>query len=154
MRNEPQYFQPTYWPNKLFERTRAIKPPAPLNAGVRRTLGNPASCEPTQYESPAEQKKKPGKQPGAKGFGRTQKFAVTGGRVHRAEACTACGDMLPGNAPAQGHPVRTYWCFAPRLADGSICGKYRVTERLPSFYILKYRRTRHAYLQRRSSFWK
>ena len=72
---------------------------------ARREAGQhpAAGCEPTQDESPAEQKKKPGKQPGAKGFGRTQKFAVTGERMHRAAACTACGDVLPGNAPAQAY---------------------------------------------------
>ena len=68
----------------------AVQPPA-------------AGCEPAPGGSPTEQKKKPGKQPGAKGFGRTQKFAVTGERTHRAGTCTACGDLLPGDAPAQAY---------------------------------------------------
>jgi transposase len=51
----------------------------------------------------ASPSKKPGKQPGAKDFGRTQKFAVTGERVLRAAVCTACGDVLPGDAPAQAY---------------------------------------------------
>ena len=65
--------------------------------------GPAPESNPVQDGSPAEPKKKPGKQPGAKGFGRTQKFAVTGERVHRAAACTACGDPLPGDAPAQAY---------------------------------------------------
>ncbi len=62
-----------------------------------------AGGEPAQGKSPAEPKKKPGKQPGAKGFGRTQKFAVTGEQAHRAAACTACSDPLPGDAPSQAY---------------------------------------------------
>lgn len=62
-----------------------------------------AACGPAQGGQPAEPKKKPGKQPGAKGFGRTQKFAVTGEQVHRAAACNACGDVLPGDAPARAY---------------------------------------------------
>ena len=75
------------------------------NTKACREAGQPpaAGCEPAQDGSPAEQKKKPGKQPGAKGFGRTQKFAVTGERVHRAAACTACSDPLPGDAPSQAY---------------------------------------------------
>jgi transposase len=60
-----------------------------------------SECEPTQGGRNVEAKKMPGKQPGAKGFGRTQKFAVTGERTHRAKVCTACGDVLPGDAPAR-----------------------------------------------------
>jgi transposase len=62
-----------------------------------------AECGPAQGGQNAEAKKKPGKQPGAQGFGRTQKFAVTGERTHRATVCTACGDVLPGDAPAQAY---------------------------------------------------
>jgi transposase len=62
-----------------------------------------AECGPAQGGQNAEAKKKPGRQPGAQGFGRTQKFAVTGERTHRATVCTACGDVLPGDAPAQAY---------------------------------------------------
>jgi hypothetical protein len=62
-----------------------------------------AGGEPAQSKPPAGPKNKPGKQPGAKGFGRTQKFAVTGEQVHRAAACTACGDVLPVDSPAQAY---------------------------------------------------
>ena len=60
-------------------------------------------CEPARGEPPSGLKKKPGKQAGAQGFGRTQKFAVTGEQVHRAAACTACGDPLPVDAPSQAY---------------------------------------------------
>lgn len=62
-----------------------------------------ARCEPAQGELPPVPKKKPGKQPGAQGFGRTQKFAVTGEQTHRAGVCTACGDPLPVDAPSQAY---------------------------------------------------
>jgi hypothetical protein len=62
-----------------------------------------SECEPTQGGQNVETKKMPGRQPGAKGFVRTQKFAVTGEQMHRATACTACGDVLPGDAPAQAY---------------------------------------------------
>jgi len=62
-----------------------------------------AGGEPAQSKPPAGPKKKPGKQPGATGFGRTQKFAVTGEQVHRAAACTACGDVLPVDSPSQAY---------------------------------------------------
>ena len=68
-----------------------------------RSDGPATESEPAQGETPSVPKKKPGKQPGAKGFGRTQKFAVTGEQVHRAGACTACGDPLPGDAPSRAY---------------------------------------------------
>ena len=69
------------------------KPGSPLTAASPHAQGG----------QPAEPKKKPGKQPGAKGFGRTQKFAATGERMHRAVACTACGDPLAPDAASQAY---------------------------------------------------
>ena len=40
------------------------------------------------------QGRKPGKQKGAKGCGRTQKLAVSGEVIHRAKECAACGRQL------------------------------------------------------------
>jgi transposase len=40
------------------------------------------------------QGRKPGKQKGAKGCGRTQKLSVTGEVIHRAKECAACGRQL------------------------------------------------------------
>jgi transposase len=42
----------------------------------------------------SEQRRKPGKQKGAKGCGRTQKLTVTGEVIHRAKECAACGRQL------------------------------------------------------------
>jgi hypothetical protein len=40
------------------------------------------------------EKKKAGKQPGAKGHGRKVELEVTGVEVHKAEECAACGEKL------------------------------------------------------------
>jgi len=40
------------------------------------------------------EKKKAGKQPGAKGHGRKVELEVTGVKVHKAEECAACGEKL------------------------------------------------------------
>jgi len=47
-------------------------------------------------------KKKQGKQKGAKGHGRKVELAVTGVKLHRAEACAACGDKLGEDAKFEG----------------------------------------------------
>ncbi len=94
------------WEKGQTEGTGPVADKVEGNTKACREAGQPpaAGCEPAQDGSPAEQKKKkPGKQPGAKGFGRTQKFAATGERVHRAAACTACGGPLPGDAPSQAY---------------------------------------------------
>jgi hypothetical protein len=45
----------------------------------------------------------PGKQPGAPGFGRTQKLALTDTREHRPGHCAACGTALDASAAAQAY---------------------------------------------------
>jgi transposase len=52
--------------------------------GAARQSG--AGCEPARGGQATVPKKKPGKQPGAKGFGRMQEFAATGEQTHRAGA--------------------------------------------------------------------
>ncbi|MGF1613148.1 MAG: IS66 family transposase, partial [Gammaproteobacteria bacterium] len=57
---------------------------------------------------PSGSPRKPGKQPGAPGHGRTQHVPVTGEGVHRAEPCSACGQVLDEDAPfvpCTGHYV-------------------------------------------------
>lgn len=49
------------------------------------------------------QKRNPGKQPGAQGFGRTQIRPITGIEHHRATHCNGCGRALPGDTPAQAY---------------------------------------------------
>lgn len=48
-----------------------------------------------------ETKRKPGKQPGTKGFGRTQKLAVTEEERHRPGCCAGCGNALGSDVPFQ-----------------------------------------------------
>lgn len=45
-------------------------------------------------QDPREEARKPGKQPGAEGFGRQQSLAVTGQVEHSPECCTCCGQPL------------------------------------------------------------
>ena len=45
-------------------------------------------------------KRKPGKPPGAPGFGRTQVFQAQETLTHRPETCAACAAALPGDAPS------------------------------------------------------
>ncbi len=46
-----------------------------------------------------ETKKKPGKQRGAQGFGRTQKLPITSEKIHREERCAGCGNCLGQDLP-------------------------------------------------------
>lgn len=58
------------------------------------------SNEVEKENKPDEQKKrKSGKQPGAKGFGRTAELPITGEKIHKAEECAGCGKVLAEDAP-------------------------------------------------------
>ena len=51
-------------------------------------------------------KRKPGKQKGAKGFGRTQQLIITHTQIHRPECCKGCGKILDSTVifnPKGGH---------------------------------------------------
>jgi hypothetical protein len=50
--------------------------------------------EPKKNHPSSGQGRKPGKQKGAKGFGRTQKLPVTGQVIHQATECNACSREL------------------------------------------------------------
>jgi hypothetical protein len=60
----------------------------PKNDGKKENQSNP-STEGKKQE-PKDDKKKPGKQRGAQGFGRTQKLLVTSEITHRPECCKGC----------------------------------------------------------------
>ncbi len=47
----------------------------------------------------SQKKRKPGKQLGAKGFGRTAEQPVTGKEIHKADECAGCGEELGEDAP-------------------------------------------------------
>ena len=48
----------------------------------------------TENKPKSQKNQKPGKQVGAKGFGRTVKQPVTGEVVHKADQCAGCGQEL------------------------------------------------------------
>jgi hypothetical protein len=88
------------------------KAAAPDEGGSEGEANTPREAEESAAEaepgparaglSPGPQKK-PGRQPGAQGHGRTQKFAISASQAHRAESCAACGEPLPGDAPCQAY---------------------------------------------------
>lgn len=53
----------------------------------------------TENQPDSQKNRKPGKQHGAQGFGRTVKVPVTGEEVHKAVDCAGCGKMLGVDAP-------------------------------------------------------
>jgi hypothetical protein len=52
-------------------------------------------------KDPEQTKRKPGKQHGAPGFGRTQKLAITETEIHKPTCCNGCGAIFDLNAPFQ-----------------------------------------------------
>jgi len=58
-----------------------------------------SNTEDTENKPDSQKKRKPGKQVGAKGFGRTVKQPVTGEVVHKAEQCAGCGQEFEEDAP-------------------------------------------------------
>jgi hypothetical protein len=54
----------------------------------------PAKKDQQQSEGENEEARKPGKQPGAQGFGRTQKLAITDYQNHYPETCDCCHQTL------------------------------------------------------------
>ena len=55
---------------------------------------------------PGENKRKRGKQPGAKGVGREVSLAVTGEIIHKATECACCGENFAETAPFQATTAR------------------------------------------------
>ncbi len=53
----------------------------------------------TENKPDSQKKRKPGKQFGAQGYGRTVKLPVTGEEVHKAEQCAGCGKGFGADAP-------------------------------------------------------
>jgi transposase len=62
---------------------------------------DPPATQPPEHAAskPEKPKRKPGKQPGAPGFGRTQVLKAQETIIHRPEACEACAEALPEDAP-------------------------------------------------------
>ena len=58
-----------------------------------------AAQNPSKAETGPLVQKKPGKQKGAKGFGRKQKLPVTGEAIHREKCCAGCNCILQADLP-------------------------------------------------------
>jgi len=68
--------------------------------GTGKELAVVENNEVEQEAKAEEQKKrKSGRQPGAKGFGRTEELPITGEEIHKAENCVGCGKVLGEDAP-------------------------------------------------------
>jgi transposase len=70
--------------------------------------------------------KRPGKQPGSPGHGRSQKLAITTRREHRPESCAACGAALSADAASQAYTAWDEVDIAPPV-EGLIGLTFRVT---------------------------
>jgi hypothetical protein len=110
--------------------------PAETGAGeaVAETVGDPAG-EAEKTSPPVDAKprlsrkgsgKKPGKQPGSPGHGRTQKLAVTATCEHRPEFCAACGAALVADLPSQAYTAWDEIDIAPQV-EGQIGLMFSVT---------------------------
>lgn len=62
---------------------------------------DPHSEKPSSKNTKDKQKRRPGKQPGAKGFGRTQNLEITQEIIHKPTCCSGCGEKLNEDQPFQ-----------------------------------------------------
>jgi len=68
--------------------------------GTGKELAVVENNEVGQEAKAEEQKKrKSGRQPGARGFGRTEELPITGEEIHKAENCAGCNQVLGEDAP-------------------------------------------------------
>jgi len=70
--------------------------------------------------------RRPGRQTGSPGHGRTQKLAVTATCAHHPEHCAACGVVLAGDAPSQAYTAWDEIDIAPQV-EGLIGLMFSVT---------------------------
>ena len=102
-------------------------------AGAAETAGSsPEETEPAppvDGQRPLAKKgsgKRPGKQPGSPGHGRSQKLAITTRCEHRPELCAACAAALPADAASQAYTAWDEVDIAPPV-EGLIGLTFRVT---------------------------
>ena len=73
------------------------------DAGRKQSKDSPLAVKSdtteTENKPDSQKKRKPGKQHGAQGFGRTVKVPITGEEVHKAVDCAGCGKTLEADAP-------------------------------------------------------
>ncbi|HNG14977.1 MAG TPA: transposase, partial [Accumulibacter sp.] len=70
--------------------------------------------------------RRPGKQPGSPGHGRSQKLAITARCEHRPEICAACAAVLSADAASQAYPAWDEVDIAPQV-EGLIGLAFSVT---------------------------
>ncbi|HNG86652.1 transposase, partial [Accumulibacter sp.] len=70
--------------------------------------------------------RRPGKQPGSPGHGRSQKLAITARCEHRPEFCAACAAVLSADAASQAYPAWDEVDIAPQV-EGLIGLAFSVT---------------------------
>ena len=70
--------------------------------------------------------RRPGKQPGSPGHGRSQKLAITARCEHRPELCAACAAALSADAASQAYTAWDEVDIAPQV-EGLIGLTFRVT---------------------------
>lgn len=83
--------------------TRATEPVTQADVLSADPACAPDPAPKGQEASGGEFRRAPGKQPGAPGFGRAQKLAVTDTRAHRPDHCAACGAALDAMAAADAY---------------------------------------------------
>lgn len=117
-------------------RDPAVEKGAPAETGAADAASATADgTAPTQEttppvtERPSPRKgsgKRPGRQPGSPGHGRTQKLAVTASCAHRPESCAVCGEALAGDAESQAYTAWDEIDIAPPV-EGNIGLMFSVT---------------------------
>lgn len=69
-------------------------------------LAAPKQVAAAVANQPGENKRKPGKQPGAKGIGREVQLALTGESIHKATVCAGCGENFAESVTFQASTAR------------------------------------------------
>lgn len=77
--------------------------PAAPGEGADRGEDGTVPADPPDATAPGPVKRSAGRQPGAPGFGRTQKLAVDIAIDHRPERCAICDRPFPAEAPGQAY---------------------------------------------------
>ena len=109
--------------------TDMAEAPAEEETGAAEAAQKTAKAQVKPRSEPQAAKKKPGKQPGSPGFGRTQKLTVTATCEHRPEHCAACTAALAADAKSQAYTGWDEIDVAPPV-EGRIGLMFSVTRHL------------------------
>jgi hypothetical protein len=108
--SQPPWFHPAQdSENEADDEDTPIPPPPNEKTDDKNNSGGEASAEKSNSQSgkestePPEPARKPGKQPGAQGFGRTQILPVTATEHHQACQCTGCGKAFTSDTPSRAY---------------------------------------------------